>query len=151
MQHIWWIWAVGSLLALVLEACFGGSFIFVFFAVGAATTAACVGAGAFLPIWQQAALFSLVTALSLIMVRRPLMNWGLRKVSERDLNSIKGSAATVQAPMAAFGTGQVLHRGTVWMARNSGAEPLAQGIVCRVVDVDNLTLIIEPEGPKVVS
>lgn len=151
MQHIWWIWALGSLLALVLEACFGGSFIFVFFAFGAAVTASCVGLGLLEPIWQQAVLFCTLTAASLLALRRPLMDWGLRQVTERDLDSIKGTGATVEIAMVPFGSGQVLHRGTVWMARNGSDETLAQGIACRVVAVENLTLIVEAERSKVVS
>ncbi len=145
MQQVWWIWALGSLTALVLEACLGGSFIFVFFAFGAAVTAGGVGVCVLGPVWQQALCFCSLTAASLAVLRRPLMQWGQRKTEEHDPNSLCGSAATVQVAMLPQEMGRVLHRGTVWMARNIGASPLGPGTPCRVTAVDNLTLMVQAE------
>ena len=147
MQTTWWIWALGSLVALVLEACLGGSFICVFFGFGAAVTAVLVGVGALPAVWQAALCFCLLAASSLLLLRRPLMAWGQGRMSDREIDGLKGSTASVEQMMLPGHAGQVLHRGTIWMARNGGKVPLAPGDVCKIMATDNLTLIVRAD-PK---
>ena len=147
MQNYWWVWALGSLLALVLEACFGGSFIFVFFGFGAAITAVLVGVGALSAVWQATLCFFILASVSLLLLRRPLRAWGHGRVSEREIDGLKGSTASVEQTMLPGQAGQVLHRGTIWMARNGGKVPLHPGDFCKVIAADNLTLIVKAD-PK---
>lgn len=147
MQQTWWLWALGALVSLVLEAGFGGSFIFVFFAFGALVTAALLALGVITAMWQAALAFFSLAAISLAVLRRPLMAWGTPQASLRDRDGLRGSVATVQTAMVPGGSGQVLHRGTTWMARNGGALPLAAQQNCHVLAADNLTLVVSAD-PK---
>lgn len=142
MEQFWWLWALGALTALVLEAGFGGSFIFVFFAFGATVTAILVATHALCAVWQAALAFFGFTALSLALLRRPLMAWGTLQPGVPDLDGLRGSAATVQTPMGPGESGHVLHRGTTWMARNEGLTPLKVNQLCLVEAAENLTLIV---------
>ena len=148
MQNYWWVWALGSLAAWVLEACFGGSFIFVFFGFGAAVTAVLVGVGVLTAVWQATVCFFILATMSLLVLRRPLMAWGKRQVTERDMDGLKGSAARVEQTMLPGETGQVLHRGTIWMARNGGKVPLVPGASCKIIASDNLTLIVKADAKE---
>jgi membrane protein implicated in regulation of membrane protease activity len=141
------MWALGSLVALVSEACLGGSFIFVFFGFGAAMTAVLVGVGALTAVWQAVLCFGVLAALSLLLLRRPLRAWGQSRVSEREIDGLKGSTASVEQAMLPGHAGQVLHRGTIWMARNGGKITLAPGDSCKIIAADNLTLIVKAD-PK---
>lgn len=143
MQQHWWIWASGALIALILEAVVGGSFIFVFFALGAAVTAPLVGFGFIDALWQAALCFSAVTALSLLASRRRLLAWRDAPKALSDMAGLVGSIAVVEAAMAPRATGAVQHRGTSWMAHNVGTAHLPPGARCRVVRVDNLTLWVD--------
>lgn len=148
MQQVWWIWASGALAALILEACAGGSFIFVFFALGAAVTAMLVGFDVLTAVWQAAACFFAVTAMSLIACRPRLRDWRHSNQALGDMAGLTGSLVVVEVAINPQGVGQVNHRGTLWMARNTGPDLLPVGAACRVVRVDNLTLWVHTSAEE---
>jgi membrane protein implicated in regulation of membrane protease activity len=145
MQTTWWIWLLGALLSVALEAAFGGSFVFVFFGLAAGITALLVGLGQVTALWQASCAFAALSILSLAVLRRPLMRLGrpVRPLAdERDL--IGHTATVIVAPMPGF-EGQVQLRGVPWRARLQGDQPLGVGATCRIIAVDNLTLTVQPE------
>lgn len=147
MEMLWWHWvAIGMVLA-GLEMAGPGGFFIIFFGVGALVVGLLTLAGASGPAWMQWLLFSVVSVLSLLVFRRPLLAWMRRhEKAPADVDRITGEIAVPAEDIAPGATGRAELRGTVWTARNVSAGPLVKGQRCLVLHVDGLTLSIGPEG-----
>jgi membrane protein implicated in regulation of membrane protease activity len=146
---LWWYWVTLGLVLAILELVVPTSFFLLFFGlasvmVGFLTLLGLAGAT---PV--QLLLFSVLSVLSLLLFRGPL----LRRVHRDDwmrrpVDALTEDIATTLEEIAPGSIGRVELRGTAWSARNVGAGVLSKGQRCAVQRVDGLTLYIVPEGAK---
>src|SRR5262245_42125262 len=141
---VWWLWVLLGLGLLAFEMATPGGFFALFFGVSALVVGVLAGAGAGGPPWMQWLLFSLVSVVALLTLRRPLQA-RLDPGGGRSVDSLVASTAVALEELAAGGTGKVELRGSAWSARNQGDRALAKGQRCRVEKVDGLTLWVRAE------
>jgi len=139
------MWLLAGLGLLVVEMATPGGLYFLFFAVAAFLVGLLSGMGVG-PDWLLLLIFSVVATGSLLLFRGPL----LRRLKSsgspgHTVENIAGETATLNADLAAEGTGQAELRGTVWSVRNVSTQPMRKGQRCKVERVDGLTLIVRPE------
>jgi membrane protein implicated in regulation of membrane protease activity len=147
MQMLWWHWiAIGMILA-VLEAFGPGGFYIIFFAVGALVVGTLSLAGLSVPLWVEGLLFSVVSIVSLLMFRKPILDrFDLQPGRDPAVDRIEGEIAVPTEDIAPGAVGRAELRGSVWTARNTGHTTLARGQRCVVVRVDGFTLSLVAEG-----
>ena len=143
---LWWLWMLLGLALVVLEVLTPGGFFALFFGIGALLVGALDGLGMGGPDWLQWLLFSVLSIVSLLLFRGPLLarlkSWG-RKTDGVD--TLVGEVATLLEDLPADAIGKVELRGTAWSARNEDRQSLHKGQRCRVQRVDGLTLWIRAE------
>jgi inner membrane protein len=144
----WWHWLVLGLILVALEMAASGGFYVIFFGVAALAIGGLHMLNAAGPAWFQFLLFSVLSVASLLLFRNPLLRlMKLDKPSE-DVDSLVGETAVPLEEIAPGSVGRAELRGSVWSARNSSAAALARGQRCRVVRVDRLMIVLEPEGAR---
>ncbi len=148
MAIVWWHWLALGLILIALELAAAGGFYIIFFGVAAVIVAALSLIGASGPMWMQLLLFSILSVMSLLFFRSPMLRWMKLDIGGADVDSLVGETAIAQQDIAAGQIGRVELRGTAWTARNRGSELLTTGRRCVVVGVDRLMLIIEAEGAR---
>jgi membrane protein implicated in regulation of membrane protease activity len=148
MAIVWWHWLALGLILIALELAASGGFYIIFFGVAAVVIAALSLMGAAGPVWVQLLLFSILSIVSLLFFRNPMLRWMKLDKGGNDVDSLVGETAIVTQSIAAGEIGRVELRGTSWSARNRGSETLTTGRRCIVVGVDRLMLIIEAEGAR---
>jgi membrane protein implicated in regulation of membrane protease activity len=99
------------------------------------------------PLWSQLILFS-VLALGALLLRSPVLRWLQLDRRTADVDSLVGDLARPLEAIAPGAVGRAELRGTVWSARNGAARALVAGERCRVVTVEQLLIMIEPEGAR---
>ena len=62
------------------------------------------------------------------------------------VDSLVGEIGVANEDLLPGAIGKIELRGAAWSARNRSAAAVPRGSRCRVVRVDGLTLMIEPEG-----
>ncbi len=139
----WWMWVIFGLLLLAGELLTPGGFYVLFFGV----SGVCVGVVAWLfpafPPVGQWLLFSVLAVASLLIFRRPLLEWFRRRTPSKEVDSLVGETAEAMDDIAPGAVGKAELRGAVWKAENAGAVRIPRGQRCRVVRVEGLTLFIE--------
>jgi inner membrane protein len=140
----WWVWVVGGLVLLVAEVTTPGGFFAVFFGAGAILVGAVRLLGWSGPAWAEWLLFSVLSVVSLLLFRRPLMR-RFNLVPGKLVDRMEGEAAVVQEEVPAGGVGKAEMRGTSWSARTRGPVALRTGQRCRVERVEGLTLWLRAE------
>ena len=144
---IWWYWVVLGLLLTGLELATPGGFFLLFFGIGALLVGGLVILGAGGPAWVQWLLFTIFSVAALVFFRTPLLRlMESRTPRSGDVDSLRGEVAVAMDGIPAGGLGRAQLRGTVWTARNLGAEPITPGERCLVTSVDGLTISIRREG-----
>jgi membrane protein implicated in regulation of membrane protease activity len=139
----WWIWILVGLALLAVEVVIPGGIIMLFFGVSAMIVGVLVALGVGGPLWFQALLFSMLSVVSLLTLRGPI----LRRMNSTDgsadqVDSIAGKQAVVLDDIAPMAEGKVELRGTPWTAHNVGDSPLTAGQKCIVDRVDGLKLYV---------
>jgi membrane protein implicated in regulation of membrane protease activity len=146
---LWWYWITLGLILAMLELATPMSFFLLFFGAGAVIVGFLTLADLAGPAWVQWLLFTVVSVLSVLLLRGPL----LRRMHRYDwmrppVDALSDTVATTLEEIAPGSIGRVELRGTPWSARNMGAAVLSKGQRCAVQRVDGLTLFIVPEGAK---
>jgi membrane protein implicated in regulation of membrane protease activity len=141
----WWYWLVLGLVFVALEMASSGGFYIIFFGVAGIVVALLSATGLLEPSWVQWLLFSVLSVVSLLVFRNPLMRKLNLGAGSADIDTLAGETGTALEDMGAGANGRVELRGTTWSARNTGATPLARGHRCVVVRTDRLTLLVKPE------
>ena len=141
----WWYWLVLGLVLIALEMANAGGFYIMFFGVAAIVVAPLAATGLAEPPWIQWLLFSVLSVISLLLFRNPLMRKLNLGAGAPDIDTLAGETGTALEDMSAGANGRVELRGTTWSARNTGSTPLARGHRCVVVRTDRLTLLVKPE------
>ncbi|HKQ97341.1 MAG TPA: NfeD family protein, partial [Candidatus Polarisedimenticolia bacterium] len=98
------------------------------------------------PVWLQWLLFSVLSVMSLLLFRKPLLEWMRRHEPVRPaVDSLVGEVAVLTEDLPAGGVGKAELRGTSWSVRSRTAGSVARGQRCRVEEVDGLTLWVKAE------
>ena len=148
MMIAWWHWLALGLILVAAELAASGGFYIIFFGIAALVVGFLVMIGAGGPVWVQLLLFSVLSVVSLLLFRSPLMRWMQLDREGVDVDSLVGETAVATEAIAPGGIGRVELRGTAWTARNSGSTPLVHAQRCVVVRVDRLTVYVEAEGAR---
>ena len=143
VKMMWWIWVLGGLALLGLEALLPGGIVLVFFGVAALLVGALVAAGVGGPLWFQGVLFSVVSIVSLLTLRNPIlrrMNLGTEEAE--NIDTLLGQRVLAMQDLAPGAEGKAELRGTSWTAENVGDKPLARGEQGLVDRVEGLKLFV---------
>jgi membrane protein implicated in regulation of membrane protease activity len=142
----WWHWLVIGLVLVGLEMAASGGFYVIFFGIAALAIGALHLFDAAGPVWFQFLLFSVLSVVSLMLFRKPILHWLEADKPGADVDSLVGDTAIPLEPIGVGAVGRAELRGTVWTARNADTQPLAQGQRCTVFAVDRLMIVIKAEG-----
>ena len=143
----WWIWILLGLILLALEMATPGGFFIAFFGIGALLVGILAGAGVIETVWLQWVLFTVFSVVSLVLFRRPLLEWMKRREPLRPaVDSLVGETALLTEDLPPGGIGKAELRGTSWSVRSRDAAGHAKGKRCRVEQVDGLTLWVRGES-----
>ena len=142
----WWHWLVVGLILVALEMAASGGFYVIFFGIAAIAIGALRLFDLAGPAWFQFLLFSIVSVVSLVFFRGPVMRWLQLDTPGVDVDSLVGEVATPLEDIAPGAVGRAELRGTVWTARNSSSLSIIRGQRCTVVRVDRLMIFLQPEG-----
>ena len=145
----WWHWLAAGLILVALEMAASGGFYVIFFGIAALVIGGLQLIGLAGPLWFQFLLFSVLSVVSLVFFRRPLMRWlRLDTPGRGDMDTPVGETAIPQEDIAPGAVGRAELRGATWTARNASPVTLPRGQRCTVVRVDRLTIVLEPEGAR---
>ena len=141
---LWWIWILLGIALMAIEAATPGGLFFLFFGIGAVVVGLLGALGWPSQAWLQWALFSIISVLALVLLRRPLKAKVNLDGQARPVDRLEGESGVVLEDVPASGVGKVELRGSTWSAR-CAAGAMAKGARVRVERVDGLTLWIRPE------
>ena len=134
----WWLWAIVGFVLMAAETLHMGLFL-IFFGLAAVLVGALTRFGLAGPEWVQWLIFSLVSIVSLALFRRPLLR--VLRINERkSMDTMIGETARAMDAIEINGIGKVELRGSPWKAVNVGDRPLSKGELCRVEQVEGLTI-----------
>jgi membrane protein implicated in regulation of membrane protease activity len=142
----WWIWVLAGFVLLGLELGTPGGFFLAFFGVAALVVGGLAAAGVAEALWVQWLLFSLLSVASVLVFRKPLLEWMRRREPARPaVDTLVGETAILTEDLPAGGVGKAELRGTSWSVRARAGGPMPRGSRCRVEEVDGLTLWLKAE------
>ena len=143
---LWWLWLVLGLLLAGCELLAPGGFFLIFFGTAALAVGVLAGLDLGGPVWLQWLLFSVLSVVSLLFFRNPLLErMGRGTADGVPVDSLVGETATPLEDIGPDAIGRAELRGTTWTARNGDPRPVARGQRCLVQRVDGLTLWIRAE------
>ncbi len=142
----WWHWLVLGSILVALEMAASGGFYVIFFGIAALAVSALHVVGAAGALWLQLLLFSVLSIVSLLLFRSPLLRWMGLDQPAPEVDTLVGETAVPLEDIAPGAVGRAELRGSAWNARNAGPGNLVRGQRCTVVRVDRLMVWIAPEG-----
>ena len=142
----WWHWLAVGLVLVVLELAAPGGFFVIFFGLAAMAVGVLMLAGVAGEVWVQLLLFSVLSAVFLLLFRNPLLRRFNFDRGTDEIDNLTGEPATALDDIAPSDAGRVELRGTTWRARNGSELPISRGARVRVIAVDRLTVVVIPEG-----
>lgn len=134
------IWFIVGVVLLLLELIIPGLFI-LFFGLGAIVTSICV----FLfdpSLTMQFLIFSITSVLSLVFLRKVLMQKMYKKNRVDPDEEFIGNMATCIGAIEKDGEGKVEYKGTNWTATSTSAVQPGQKV--KIINKEGLRLIVEP-------
>ncbi|HYV17493.1 MAG TPA: NfeD family protein [Verrucomicrobiae bacterium] len=141
----WWMWVLAGLALFAFELLTPGGFFVIFFGVGALVVGLLSGLGLIHgPVeWL---VFSGVSIVSLLLFRKPLLDWMKQREGPRaPVDSLIGETAVLTEDLPAGGVGKAELRGTSWNVRAREGTGLPRGQRTKVERVDGLTLWVRVE------
>ena len=139
----WWIWILGGLALLALEIVIPGGIIFLFFGVAALIVGVLVALGLGGPLWFQWLLFSVLSIVSMLTLRRPILRRLQINLDETDtIDNFRGERVRVAEELQPGAEGKGEFRGTHWTVENVGDTVLAADSSAIVERVEGLRLFI---------
>ncbi len=137
----WWMWILIGLVAIGAELVIPGGVVLAFFGAVALLVGVLSALGLGGPLWFQWLLFSSLSLISLVTLRKPILRWMAQGPKPSDLDSLVGQEVHLTEPLAAGAEGKVELRGTSWTARNVGSQDLDMGTTGVLVEsTDGLKL-----------
>jgi membrane protein implicated in regulation of membrane protease activity len=96
------------------------------------------------PVWLEWVLFSVLSVVSLLTLRGPILRRMKVREEDRadDVDSLVGEWGVALGEMESGAEGQIELRGSNWSAVNAGESTLAPGQKCQVARVDGLRLSV---------
>jgi membrane protein implicated in regulation of membrane protease activity len=141
----WWIWVLAGFALLAGEMLTPGGFYLLFFGCGALAVGLLTALGWSGPLWFQGVLFSVLSVLSVLLFRKPLVQKMRIADKDKEVDSLVGEVALAIDRIQAKGFGKAQLRGSAWNAHNVGEQTLHPKQRCRVEKVDGLTLWVKAE------
>ena len=142
----WWLWLLLGLALLASEAFTPGAFFVFFFGLSAIAVGLAVRLGPHTAGWFQWFLFSLLSTLSVVFLRGPLLRRILPVKREGlAVDSLVGEVAMPLEDLAPGAVGKAELRGAAWTAKNVDVRPLARGERSVVAQVDGLVLSLRAQ------
>lgn len=140
LAHMWQLWAVVAVLALMLELT-SGDFFILCFAIGACAAAA---VSPVVGIYVQLIVFGVVTALSIFQVRPLALRYFHRGEDTRVSNAdaLMGRQGRVVETVKAGGFGHVQIDGDVWKAVSQENHDIAEGTTVQVVGRESTIITV---------
>jgi hypothetical protein len=144
---LWWHWMLLGLVLLGVEMLVPGGLFALFFGIAAVLVGILVSAGVSEPSWVPWFLFSLLSIVSLLLCRGPLLSRLQFRASTSPLSApLLHEIVTLLEDLPPGAVGKAELRGTVWNVHNASPGGLQKGQRCPVQRVDGLTLFINGEG-----
>ncbi len=138
---VWWVWILIGFVLLGIEL--AATTLHVgFFGLGALIVGIIVAAGVGGPLWLQLVLFTVVSLVFLLFLRKPLRDRLGLVATGHEVDSLVGQSVLILESIGLNETGKAEMRGTSWSVRNVGQSPLSQGDHGRVQNVEGLTLLV---------
>lgn len=141
----WWGWILVGFLLLGGEMLTPGGFYLLFFGLAGILVGLLGLGGIVLPAWGQWLLFSALSIGATLFFRKPLLERLQKRMPPPHGEELEGEIAMPVDAILPGAVGKAELRGTSWNARNASSRPLAAGERCRVVGMDGLQLLLEPE------
>ncbi len=142
---LWWHWIVLGLLLSAVELVTPGGFYLIFFGVSAIIVGVLSAVLLEMPAWSEWLLFSVLSVVSVLFFRNPLLARLGFLSSQEPVDSLVGEIAVPVDDIAPDAVGRAELRGTSWAVRNASQTTLARGQRCLVDRVDGLLLWIRAE------
>ena len=141
-NNMWQVWAVVAVLGLILELS-SGDFFIMCFAIGACGAAI---VSPFANIYVQLAVFVVITAISIFVVRPFALRYLHKADDDRVSNddAMIGQQGRVSETIQAGGYGRVAIGGDDWKAVSSSSDEIPVGTRVRVVKVESIIITVEP-------
>ena len=140
LANMWQLWAVVSIICLILELS-SGDFFIICFSIGAvfAIIAAALGLG----IYWQLFIFAIFSLLSVLFVRPVALRYLHKNEPNKPSNAdaLLGRTGKVTEAITAGGNGYVQIDGDMWRAVSN--TDIAQGETVRVVDRQSTVVTVE--------
>ena len=143
MQHMWQLWALISLICLIMELTMGDFFIMCF-AIGGVCSAIASAIG--INGVGQIIVFAIFTIISLLLVRPTALKYLHRGEDNRISNAdaIIGRTGIVSETIIKGGYGRVAIDGDDWKAvAPSALEDIAEGAKVKIVGRESIILKVE--------
>ena len=123
----WWIWIIVGIVMLAVEVIIPGGIIMLFLGAAALIVGILAGLGMAGPLSVQLALFSVLSVVSLLTLRGPILRRIKAGGQDLEVDTVVGKTVIATADIATKGEGKVELRGTSWSAENIGDEPISKG------------------------
>ena len=145
----WWMWILIGLTCFVLELMTPGGVIMLFFGVAGLLVGLLVAAGLGGPVWFQVLAFSILSIVSLLTLRGPILRRMKSGGQSLKIDTLVGKEVVLLESLVAGDVGKAELRGTVWEARTTSSTPLKKNTRCLVERVDGLSLWVRvaADGP----
>jgi len=142
-ENFWILWAILSVVCLILEMS-SGDFYITCFAIGAASAAIADGLG--LNGYWQLLVFAACSAVSIFYLRPFALKFLHTDTPSRNSNAdaIVGRTGTVSEDIPANGYGRVALDGDDWKAQTADGTPIAKGQRVRITDRDSIIITVAP-------
>jgi membrane protein implicated in regulation of membrane protease activity len=141
----WWIWVIAGFALLAAELLTPGGFYLLFFGCGALAVGLLTALGWSGPLWFQGVLFAVLSVISVLLFRKPLVQKMRVPDEGKEVDSLVGETAFAVDRIQIKGFGKAQLRGSAWNAHNVGDQALQPKQRCRVEKVDGLTLWVKGE------
>jgi len=138
-----WIWFVLALFLATLEILTPGGFWMLFLGFGAFVVGILAGTGLLEPAWMQWAVFSVVSVLGLVLLRKPMRRLLDRSTPSSPIDSMVGESCQIVEAIPADGFGSAELRGSLWKARSESGQALGAGQRAQVASIEGLTLVLK--------
>jgi len=146
----WWSWMILGAIMLGAELfAIDAQFYLVFLGLSAAVVgfAGLLGVSypvLMMPEWAQWTAFASLSLLSFFTFRKSLYQ-KLRAGAKGYSANISGDSVDIVDDLGPGSEARVDYRGSRWTVRNTGSAAISAGTRARIVNVDGLTLYVEPD------
>ena len=139
------MWLLLGFLLLICEVLTPGAFFLIFFGLGAVTVGVLVAGDLLGPAWLQWTAFSVLSLLSVLVFRKPLLRrvHGSRGADEVD--ALVGETAIAIDDISPASVGRAELRGSIWQVKNVGDTPLNARQRVKVERVEGLMLWVRSQ------